>query len=163
MATDSGSFLDPRKLTIDEWADILREEVGTVITTEEFKLQHGEHFAPWNTEASRDTILHLVDGLGDVNPLYRDEAYAETTRYGALVAPPSFLYTVWYPTGTFMRKMVQGFSGFNSGGAMEWLKHARREDDADPRPGGLLQPARGAGRGGNGLQHQSGDPELSRE
>ena len=128
MTTAKGSFLDPRKLTLEEWADILRSEVGTVITTEEFKLQHGEHFAPWNTEASRDTILHLVDGLGDVNPLFRDEGYAQATRYGALVAPPSFLYTVWYPTGTFMRKMVQGFSGFNSGGSMEWFRPVLKGD-----------------------------------
>lgn len=125
---DKGSFLDPRKLTLDEWADILRAETGTVITTEDFKAQHGPHFAPWNTEASRDTIVHLVDGLGDVNPLFRDEDYVRSTRYGTLIAPPSFLYTVWYPTGTFMRKMVQGFSGFNSGGDMEWFRPILRGD-----------------------------------
>ncbi len=128
MTNERGTFLDPRKLTLEEWAEALRAEIGTVITTEEFKAQHGEHFAPWNTEATRDTILHLVDGLGDINPLFRDEGYAQNTRYSSLAAPPSFLYSVWYPTGTFMRKMVQGFSGFNSGGDMEWFRPILKED-----------------------------------
>lgn len=137
--TEKGSFLDPRELTLDEWVEILQKEVGTVITVDELKAQHGAHWAPWNTEASRDTIVHLADGLGDLNPLYRDEEYAKRTRYGTLVAPPSFLYTVWYPTGTFMRRMVQGFSGFNSGGAMEWFRPVLKGDKITFR---LISPSK---------------------
>ncbi len=49
--------------------------------------------SPWNTEITRDNIRQWVEGIGDVNPLWIDAAYAAKTRYGALTAPPSFLYT----------------------------------------------------------------------
>ena len=53
----------------------------------------------FNTQATRDTIRHFADGLGDANPLWRDEDYASRTRYGRIVAPPSFLYSVFLPSG----------------------------------------------------------------
>jgi acyl dehydratase len=61
----------------------------------------GELFVPrepyYNTEAGKDTILHFVLGVGDPNPLWVDEGYAEKTRYGCIVAPPCFLYSVYWP------------------------------------------------------------------
>lgn len=67
---------------------------------------------PFNTLASQDAIRHFVDGVGDVNFLFRDEEYAKTTRYGCLVAPPSWLYSVfptWIPQG------LKGVHAFHSG------------------------------------------------
>lgn len=51
----------------------------------------------YNRYVNPDSIRHFVDGIGDPNPLYRDEEYARNTRYKSLVAPPSWLYSV-YPT-----------------------------------------------------------------
>ena len=48
---------------------------------------------PFNTEARRDNIRHWADGIGDLNPLWIDEDYAGKTKYGTLLAPPSFLYS----------------------------------------------------------------------
>ena len=48
---------------------------------------------PWNYEASRDAIRHYAHGIGDDNPLWTDPAYAEKTKYGSLVALPSFLFS----------------------------------------------------------------------
>jgi len=31
----------------------------------------------FNTEATKDAIRHFVDGIGDTNPLWRDEEYAK--------------------------------------------------------------------------------------
>ncbi|MEK7681739.1 MAG: MaoC family dehydratase N-terminal domain-containing protein, partial [Chloroflexota bacterium] len=45
----------------------------------------------WNNEATRDSIRHWVEGIGDTNPLYVDEAYAKKTRFGGITAPFSFL------------------------------------------------------------------------
>ena len=50
-------------------------------------------------EASRDTIRHFTDAVGDHNPLYRDEEYATNSCYGTLIAPPCFLYSVCWATG----------------------------------------------------------------
>ncbi|UUZ62808.1 MaoC family dehydratase N-terminal domain-containing protein [Polaromonas sp. P1-6] len=49
----------------------------------------------WNHEASWDAIRHYAWGLGDDNPLYCDPAYAKDTRWGGLVAPPTFFYGIW--------------------------------------------------------------------
>jgi acyl dehydratase len=48
---------------------------------------------PWNTLVTRDTIWHFAMGLGDDNPLYNDASYAQGTRWGGLIAPPTYLYS----------------------------------------------------------------------
>lgn len=49
---------------------------------------------PHNYEAGWDAIRHFAYGYGDDNPLYCDPQYARSTRWGGLVAPPTFLYTM---------------------------------------------------------------------
>ncbi|WP_163163299.1 MaoC family dehydratase N-terminal domain-containing protein [Arthrobacter sp. Alg241-R88] len=48
----------------------------------------------WNEEASTDSIRHYAWGIGDENPLWLSESYAQTTRHGTRIAPPTFLYSV---------------------------------------------------------------------
>jgi acyl dehydratase len=48
---------------------------------------------PWNTAVSKDTIWHFAMGIGDDNPLFNDAEYAAGTRWGGLIAPPTYLYT----------------------------------------------------------------------
>lgn len=50
---------------------------------------------PWNTEATRDGIRHFAWGIGDNNPLYCDPEYAASSVQGGIVAPPTFLCTVF--------------------------------------------------------------------
>jgi acyl dehydratase len=38
-------------------------------------------------------IRHWVDALDDRNPVYLDEEFASTTRFGGIVAPPAMLQT----------------------------------------------------------------------
>ena len=47
-----------------------------------------EAAARWN-----DTyLLNYANSVGDMNPLYRDPAYANMTRYGSMIAPgPSLI------------------------------------------------------------------------
>lgn len=47
-----------------------------------------------NVEVSRDGLRHFANGYGDDNPLYCDEEYATGTRWGGLINPPTFLYTM---------------------------------------------------------------------
>jgi acyl dehydratase len=49
----------------------------------------------WNHEATLDTIRHYAWGIGDDNPLFCDEDYAASGRHGTIVAPPSFLHSVY--------------------------------------------------------------------
>jgi acyl dehydratase len=49
---------------------------------------------PHNYEVTWDGSRHFAFGYGDDNPLYCDPDYARGTRWGGLIAPPTFLYTV---------------------------------------------------------------------
>ncbi|OPY82861.1 MAG: bifunctional enoyl-CoA hydratase/phosphate acetyltransferase [Smithella sp. PtaU1.Bin162] len=47
-----------------------------------------------NEIATKDAIRHFANGLGDPNPLWRDEEYAKNSPHGGLIAPPFFLNAV---------------------------------------------------------------------
>jgi len=46
----------------------------------------------FNYEVTRDGIRHFAYCIPDFNALYRDEAYAEATRWRGIIAPPGYLY-----------------------------------------------------------------------
>jgi acyl dehydratase len=50
-------------------------------------------------------IRHWVDALDDRDPVYLDEAFAATTRFGGIVAPPAMLQT-W----TMARPRIEGIA-----------------------------------------------------
>src|SRR5260370_22387976 len=50
--------------------------------------------SPHNLEVSRDGSRHFAYGYGDDNPLYCEPAYGKNTRWGTLIAPPGFMYTM---------------------------------------------------------------------
>ncbi|MFH1775665.1 MAG: MaoC family dehydratase N-terminal domain-containing protein [Chloroflexota bacterium] len=41
-----------------------------------------------------DSIRNYANAVGDINPLYRDEEYGKTTRWGGMVAPPILINKV---------------------------------------------------------------------
>ena len=43
------------------------------------------------TEVEKGAIRRFADAIGDSNPLYRDEQYARRTRFGGIIAPPTFV------------------------------------------------------------------------
>lgn len=67
---------------------------------------------PWNYEATRDAIRHYAHGIGDDNPLWCDPEYAKNTKYGSIVALPSFLFTT--------SRIVSGYCGGLSGVHAMW-------------------------------------------
>lgn len=81
----------------------------------------------FNTQATRDTIRHFVDGIGDRNPLYRDRAYARQTIYRRLVAPGCFLYSVYYPIA--QGSQMPGIHGLIGGNDWEWFKPILEGDE----------------------------------
>lgn len=52
---------------------------------------------PHNYEVTWDGVRHFAIGYGDSNPLWCDPEYGKTTRWGGLIAPPTFLYTMGEP------------------------------------------------------------------
>lgn len=73
----------------------------------------------FNCEASKDGIIHFAQGIGDENPLFTDEEYANATKYGSIVAPGSYLYSVrWGSPGA----MAPGVHGWYVRGDWEWYR-----------------------------------------
>jgi acyl dehydratase len=46
-------------------------------------------------ETTRLAVLRFADGIGDPNPLWRDPEYAATSPYGQVMAPPSWVISVF--------------------------------------------------------------------
>ncbi|OAA18304.1 N-terminal half of MaoC dehydratase [Frankia sp. EI5c] len=86
---------------------------------------------PHNFEVTADGTRHFCYGYGDDNPLYCDPAYGKGTRWGTLVAPPNFLYTmgesVAGPHTPEQKQLLRGdpFAGLGSYQAVmefEWYR-----------------------------------------
>jgi len=96
----------------------LRERIGVKITNT---------VEPWNYEATRDAIRHYAHGIGDDNPLWCDPEYAKKTKYGDVVALPSFMFT----TSRIISGYCGGLSGVHAmwaGADWNWHKPVMRND-----------------------------------
>ena len=68
--------------TIDAFEAEYKKGIGTVLPYRPSK------------QANLDNVRRFGDGVGDYNPLWRDEAHARASRFGMITAPPPFLYSV---------------------------------------------------------------------
>jgi acyl dehydratase len=64
---------------------------------------------PFVSHVNEDSIRHAARGVGDDNPLWIDSEHARASRYGALVAPPTFLYGVTW--GSWDMRRGEGLPG----------------------------------------------------
>jgi len=90
------------------------------------KLRIGNVF---NQLASYEAIRNYVNGIGDVNPLFRDDEYAKGTRYDAVIAPPNWCYSV-FPT--WVLQGLAGIHAFHSGNEWEFYKPIYVNDKITP-------------------------------
>ncbi|HCU89258.1 MAG TPA: acyl dehydratase [Gammaproteobacteria bacterium] len=111
----SGNF----PVITDAGLNDLRKRIGVRIT---------QTLEPWCYEATRDNIRHYAHGIGDDNPLWCDPEYAKTTRYGEIIAPPSFLFAC--------DRIISGYCGglpgihaMWAGADWTWLQPIRRNDE----------------------------------
>lgn len=52
-----------------------------------------EHFR-WNDSVAVDSIRQYCYGISDTNPLWLDEGHASGSRWGGILAPPTYLYSI---------------------------------------------------------------------
>ncbi len=102
---------------VDRWVARTRELTGKEVRERE----------TWNHEVTADAIRHFVYGTDDDNPLWRDAAYAATTRWGGVLAPPAYLVSVLYPMlhGAPMKAPLASLIG---GVEYAWRKPVRLGD-----------------------------------
>jgi len=82
----------------------------------------------FNEEATKTAIRKFADGIGDPNPLWLDEEYAKRTRYGRLVAPPSWVFSVLAGVQFGWR----GLAGFHISTEIEFFKPVWLNDRITP-------------------------------
>src|SRR6516165_3746028 len=70
----------------DESVELMRRRIGYPNPT----LRAGIHGGAWNEIATADAIRRWALCMGDDNRFYLDRAYARTSRWGDVVAPPGF-------------------------------------------------------------------------
>jgi acyl dehydratase len=82
-----------------------------------------------NEEATRMAILKFADGIGDPNPLWRNEEYAKKTRWGSIIAPPSWVFSVF----AGINFGWAGLGGFHSSTDAEFYKPIYKNDKIKPQ------------------------------
>ena len=103
----------------DEGIDSLRRRIGVKIE---------DTIEPWCYEATRDNIRHYAHGIGDDNPLWCDPNYAKKTRYGDVIAPPSFILAC----DRIISGYVGGLPGVHAmwaGADWIWRRTVKRNDE----------------------------------
>ena len=77
-------------------------------------------------DASLDSITIFSNGIGDLNPLYRDQEYARWTRFGGLIAHPCFPWTHHWPGRSYWG--LPGVHGFGVAIDCEYFRNVRPGD-----------------------------------
>lgn len=142
--------METKKLNkLEQFASQMKEKIGQIHTFHDFDATDPDYRQEYfNTQVTRDSIKHFVDGIGDINPLFRDRNYTLKTKYKRLVAPPTFLETINYsqhPEG-----VPPGIEGFLSGFNWEYFRPIFEGDEYTARviyPFDVqLKPSRFAGQ-----------------
>jgi len=98
--------------------------------------------------ASADNIRRYSDAIGDFNPRFRDADYAQVTKYGRLIAQPTFLSSAAHHLDPLAHEEVTeglrsgyhtaGARAFNSGNEWEYLRPVFEDDKIDFDGVGLI-------------------------
>lgn len=79
-----------------------------------------------NEVCTLPAITAWVQGIGDINPLYRDEGVGRRSRYGCVIAPPSWMYSVDL---TDVAPKLRGIHTIYAGAEWEWYRMVRVGDE----------------------------------
>jgi len=81
---------------------------------------------PYLRDATPDTLRNFCNGIGDRNPLFRDTEHGRSSRYGSMVAHPSFPMAYGWIGRT--RWGLPGVHGFYAGNDWELFRVVRPGD-----------------------------------
>jgi len=103
----------------DEMMAKMRQIIG-----KKLRIEHSVN----NEEATGIAIRKFADGIGDPNPLWSDEGYAQKTKYGSIVAPPSWIFSVF----SGLQFGWAGLGGFHSETDAEFFRPILINDRISP-------------------------------
>ena len=64
------------------------------IITDKLKQLIGKKLSPVTFEIEKGALRNTADAIGDPNPLWQNEEYARNSKYGSIIAPPTFLLSL---------------------------------------------------------------------
>lgn len=136
MNVDSSEY-DWDGLSDDEWNKRLDEfiarfndERGVVkVPPPPFVIMDNEYERGINNElVTTDLIRHYADAVGDPNPVWRDPSYAAGTRWGGIIAPPTFESCISFGSSFGGRLRVPGVHRLAAGNKHDYLRPFRPGD-----------------------------------
>ena len=77
-------------------------------------------------DASHGALLNFVNGIGDTNPIFRDQEYAAFSKYGSIIGHPCAPYMRHWSGRT--RWGLPGVHGFFAGNDWEYFRNLRPGD-----------------------------------
>jgi acyl dehydratase len=66
----------------------------TLITPEIKAMLGKEEYFPGKEVVDRSSIRRYAQAISDLNPLYLDDEFARQSKYGGIVAPPTYIFDV---------------------------------------------------------------------
>lgn len=81
-----------------------------------------------NRYVTADIIRRFAYSIGDPNPLWSNPNYARNTRWGSIIAPPTFEINFGQPHGIRETIHMPGFNNFDGGTAREYFTVIRPGD-----------------------------------
>ncbi len=108
----------------------------TLIIPEIEAMRGREEFFPGKELVDRSTIRRYAQAISDLNPLYLDEEYARKSKYGGIIAPPTFIFDVSHDIFTeigedgrdLSRVTIPGMNAVRGGNEYRFLEPARPGD-----------------------------------
>jgi len=64
------------------------------IITDKMKQLVGKKLSPVTFEIEKGALKNTADAIGDPNPLWQNEEYARNSKYGSIIASPTFLLSL---------------------------------------------------------------------
>jgi acyl dehydratase len=98
------------------------------VVTEEVRRQIGIQGEPRTVEVERGAIRRFAEAIGDPNPLFNDEQVARKTRFGGMIAPPTFYRALVSPIPNVKLDLPGPFRGLDGGSDWEYFEPIRRGD-----------------------------------
>src|SRR3984957_20054248 len=96
--------------------------------TEEAKKQIGKSGEARTIEVERGAIRRFAEAIGDSNPLFNSESEARHTRFGGMIAPPTFGRSLSAAIPDVKLDMGESFRGLDGGSDWEYFEAIRPGD-----------------------------------
>jgi len=88
-----------------------------LLTIEALKAKIGVEWELVVCEIEKGMVRRFAQATGDPNPLWQDEEYAKQSRYGGIIAPPTFILAIGFEQ--IQQRLASVFSGTTLHGGTE--------------------------------------------